>query len=195
MKQDLPIAAKLSLVVALLSIIASMGGLLMDGLYRDSEAIKAVWFVNDLITVLVAVPILLLSIRLALKGSLRASLVWVGSLWYLLYNYVFYLYGAVFNALFLVYVLLFVLSACSLVLALVHMDIPVLKSRLLEKAPCKPVSFFLFVFAAALGTPWVLLALRFILSGETTFAWAPGMCSHPCMLFCGCCACIFTGCS
>ena len=41
MKQDLPIAAKLSLVVALLSIIASMGGLLMDGLYRDSEAIKA----------------------------------------------------------------------------------------------------------------------------------------------------------
>ena len=166
MKKQFKIAEKMSLVVALLAIVASLGGLLLENLYRDSEVIQAVWFVNDLITLFVAVPILLGSIYFASKGSFRASLIWVGSIWYMLYNYVFYMYGAVFNAFFLLYILLFVLSVYSLILTFVQINPRVFTSQLLDRAPIRAVSSFLFVFAAALGLPWVMLALLSIQSGE-----------------------------
>ncbi|WP_422487168.1 hypothetical protein [Gudongella sp. DL1XJH-153] len=166
MKKSFQVAEKISLVVALLAIVASLGGLLVENLYRDSEAIRAVWFVNDLITLFLAVPILVGSIYFSLKGSLRASLVWVGSIWYMLYNYVFYLYGAAFNAFFLLYVLLFVLSAFSLIITLAQIDPKKYVHQLLDHAPIRAVSRFLFFFAAALGIPWVMLVLGFIQSGE-----------------------------
>lgn len=166
MIKNLQSSTKLSYLVALFAVVASTGGLLLESLYRDSAVIQAVWFVNDLITLLLAVPLLLVSIHFALKGSFRASLLWVGSLWYMLYNYVFYLYGAVFNAFFLLYVLLFVLSVFSLTLTLAQKIAPVLKQIDVEAVPVKAVSRFLFGFAAALGIPWVVLTLRFIVSGD-----------------------------
>lgn len=100
MNIKLQITEKMSLIIAFLAIVASLGGLLWENLYRDSEAIRAVWFVNDLITLFVAVPVLVVSIYFASKGSLRARLIWVGCIWYMLYSYVFYMYGAVFNVFF-----------------------------------------------------------------------------------------------
>ena len=166
MKKQFQIAEKLSLVVALLAIAASLGGLLLENLYRDSEAIRAVWFVNDLITLFVAVPVLVVSIYFASKGSLRAALVWIGSIWYMLYNYVFYMYGAVFNNFFLLYILLFALSVYSLILTFVQINPSKFTSQLLDLVPYKAVSNFLFVFAAALGLPWVMLVLHFVQSGK-----------------------------
>lgn len=166
MKKQLKIAEGISLVVAVLAIVASLGGLFIENLYRDSEAIRTVWFVNDLITLFVGVPILVCSIYFASKGSLRAKLVWMGSIWYMLYNYVFYMYGAAFNAFFLLYILLFVLSIYSLILTAVEINPKSIPSELLHHIPIRAVSSFLFVFAAALGLPWVLLTLRFIFSGE-----------------------------
>lgn len=77
------------------------------------------------------------------------------------------MYGAAFNAFFLLYVLLFVLSVYSLIIKLAQMNVPALKAQLLDRAPTRAVSNFLFTFAAALGIPWVMLALRFIQVGET----------------------------
>ena len=57
----------------------------------------------DLVTLLVAVPALILSGRKARSGSVRAHLVWLGVVAYAGYNYAFYLFGAALNALFLVY--------------------------------------------------------------------------------------------
>lgn len=167
MKRNFLIAEKMSLIVAFLATVASIGGLMLENLYRDSEAIRTAWFVNDLITLFVAVPIMMGSIYFASKGSLKGSLVWVGSLWYMLYNYVFYMYGAAFNAFFLIYILLFVLSVYSLILTLVQINVMKLRSQLLDRAPTKAVSTFLFAFAAALGFPWVIWTLRFIQLGET----------------------------
>jgi hypothetical protein len=166
MIKKLEIAEKMSLIIAFLAIVASLGGLLWENLYRDSEAIRAVWFVNDLITLFVAVPVLVGSIYFASKGSLRARLIWVGSIWYMLYSYVFYMYGAVFNVFFLLYILLFVLSVYNLILIFFQMKLKMFTSQLLDGAPTKAVSNFLFVFAAALGLAWVTLIFVFIQSGE-----------------------------
>jgi len=166
MDKDFRTALKLSIALALLAIIATVGGLAWSDLYRDSELIKAVWFVNDLITLIIAVPLLLGSMVYSLKGSLKAQLVWIGSLWYLLYNYVFYLYGAQFNNFFLLYVLLFSLSVYALVITMSNLDIGLVKKRIKEQAPVRAISGFLFFFAFALGMPWIAMALSFKISGE-----------------------------
>ncbi len=160
-------AVKLSLCLVLFAVIASIGGLTCSNLYRDSDIIKSVWFVNDLITLVLAVPILLISVYYTLKGSLKAQLIWIGSIWYLLYNYVFYLYGAQFNNFFLLYVLLFSLSVYSLITTLFTININLVKESIKEGSPYRAISGFLFFFAFALGAPWVAMVIGFIISGET----------------------------
>jgi hypothetical protein len=167
MKTNLKAAVKLSLILALFAVIASLGGLVLSDLYRDSDSIKAVWFVNDLITLFLAVPILLIALYYSQKGSLKARLIWIGSIWYLLYNYVFYLYGAQFNNFFLLYVLLFSLSVYALITAVTNLDLSQVERSVKERAPYRAISGFLFFFAIALGAPWVAMALGFIISGET----------------------------
>jgi hypothetical protein len=56
--------------------------------------------------------------RAPASGSTRGMLIWLGLLAYALYNYAFYLFGAAFNALFLVYVAAFATPALALVAAL-----------------------------------------------------------------------------
>lgn len=166
MEREFKTSVKLSIMIALLATIASIGGILWEGLYQDSQAIQAVWFVNDMITLFIAIPLLLASMYFSLKGSKKAQLIWVGSLWYLLYNYVFYLYGAAFNRFFLLYVLLFTLPAFSLVLTLSAMDAGNFRNNFSSKTPTRPISIFLFIFALALGIPWVIMALGFIFSNQ-----------------------------
>lgn len=159
-------AVRLSVILALFAIIASVGGLTWSELYRDSESIKAVWFVNDLITLILAVPLLIAAMAYAIKGSLKAQLVWIGSLWYLLYNYVFYLYGAQFNNFFLLYALLFSLSVYALAITMSNLDMDLIKKSIKEQAPLRAISGFLFFFAFALGMPWIAMTLGFKLSGQ-----------------------------
>lgn len=167
MTTDVKTAVKLSLTLAFFAVIASLGGLTFSDLYRDSDYIKAAWFVNDLITLFLAVPILLIAIYYSQKGSLKAQLIWIGSIWYLLYNYVFYLYGAQFNSFFLLYVLLFSLAVFALATTLYSLNVSQVEESIKEQAPYRAISGFLFFFAFALGVPWVAMALGFILSGET----------------------------
>ena len=102
---------RLSFVIAVLALMASSGGLFMETLYRDNTFIRAAWRGNDVVTLVAAVPAMLFALYRSRKGSARAHLLWLGSLGYMLYNYIFYLYGAAFNVFFLLYVALCSLSA------------------------------------------------------------------------------------
>ena len=100
----------LSALIAILATVASAGGLFLDGLYLDNPLVTAALRGNDLITLVIAVPLLALAMLWARRGSQCAQLVWMGALGYMLYNYIFYLYGAAMNRFFLVYVALVTLS-------------------------------------------------------------------------------------
>ncbi len=91
----------LSTLIAVLAAFASLGGLVLNGLYRDNAFVTTTWLGNDAITLFLAVPILVAAMTFAQRGSLRASLVWMGALDYMLYNHAFYLFGAAFNGFFL----------------------------------------------------------------------------------------------
>ncbi|MFW6181885.1 MAG: hypothetical protein ACOC8N_09060 [Spirochaetota bacterium] len=113
----------LSAAIALLAAAAAAGGLFIHGLYRDNPFVTAIWWGNDLVTLAVAFPVLAASLALSLRGSLWARLVWLGMLDYTLYNFAFYLFGAAFNAFFLVYTALFALSILALLFSLSRIDL------------------------------------------------------------------------
>jgi hypothetical protein len=87
----------LSATVTLLTAVASAGGLLINNLYRDNDFVKQAWRSNDIVTLFIAVPLLIISIFLSQKGSQRWLLIRIGLLGYIFYNFAFYLFGAAFN--------------------------------------------------------------------------------------------------
>ena len=112
----------LTAIIAALTLIASAGGLLIDDLYRDNALITAGWFGNDLVTLVVALPLLVVSLALSMRGSQRARLIWLGMIAYTLYNFSYYLFGTAFNSFFLIYVALFDLSLFALIYGLIGLD-------------------------------------------------------------------------
>jgi hypothetical protein len=108
----------LSVLVMAFAVVGALGGLLIRSVYRDSEFIILSWRTNDMITILVAVPMLIISMFYGMHGSRRGYIVWMGLLLYMLYNYSFYLFGAAFNKLFLVYVTIVALSIYALIIGL-----------------------------------------------------------------------------
>lgn len=156
----------LSVIIIVLTTMASFGGIFLDGLYRDNELIKAVWLGNDIVTLFMVLPIMIWAVIFSLRNSLKAQLVWMGTLWYMVYNYNFYMYGAAFNKFFLLYVLIFTLSAFALIIALMKTDVQMLAKSLSKKMPAKRISGFMLFFAIFIGSLWIAQAASFIFTNE-----------------------------
>src|SRR5687767_13917567 len=94
----------LSLLLAVLVAAASGAGILLEGTYAKESASWAAQGVGqDIVTLTLAVPLLIVSAIEASRGSKRALLVWTGVLVYLVYSYTLYAFFIHFNALFVVY--------------------------------------------------------------------------------------------
>ena len=85
-------------------VVQSVLGLVFQDQSRDVEWIKATWFGNDWVTLVVAVPLLVIALVMARRGSVPGLLSWLGLVGYAVYNYAYYLFGAALNAFFLLYV-------------------------------------------------------------------------------------------
>lgn len=156
----------LSFIISFLAFVSSSGGLFIQNLYRDNALVVAAWQGNDIVTLFVVIPIMLISLFSLIRGSYKAELFWLGSLWYMVYNYMFYTYGATFNYFFLLYVAIFTLSTYILIFALIRTDVKGLSQRFSARTPVKWISGFMLLFAALLGIMWIVLSLSFIFTGE-----------------------------
>ena len=156
----------LSILIAVLATLTSAGGLLLEGLYRDNLFVISAWKGNDLISLFIAVPVLAAALFFSRRGSLKAQLVWMGALDYMLYNYAFYLFAARFNWFFLLYTALFGLSIFALIFGLVNLDLNGIKQRARERTPVKWIAAYMLFVAAGLTLIYVAQSLGFILTGE-----------------------------
>jgi hypothetical protein len=75
------------------------------------------------VTLLVAVPLLVASLILVARGSIRAIPVWIGVLFYTLYMYAYAVFGATFNDAFLLHIAAFSISMFALACALPAIDL------------------------------------------------------------------------
>jgi hypothetical protein len=113
----------LSVIITFLSAIASAGGLVFKEGYRDNDFIKISWMANDMVTLFVIVPLLIAVLIFSDRGNSKSKLVLLGLLAYMAYNYAFYLFGAVFNVFFLLYVAIFALSIFALIAGFYNIDL------------------------------------------------------------------------
>ena len=159
-------AYTLSTIIAILALVQSAGGLFITKLYRDNAWVTAAWHGNDLVTLLVAVPILVSARVLSMRGSQRAQLVWLAMLFYMFYNYAFYLFGAALNRFFLIYVSLFTLSIFALIFGLARIDVNSTTREFRPSTPAKLISGCMLLYAALVASVWISQWLRFVLTGK-----------------------------
>jgi hypothetical protein len=159
---------QLSAALVWLILVQSALGLGFSHAYRDVPWIRATWFGNDGVSLLVAVPLLVIGLRLDRRGSPRGRLVWIGMLGYAIYNYAFYLFGASLNAFFPLYVAALVVASTALILLLVATDAEDLSRRLRPRAPVRVVGGSLAVVGVGLGATWLSMWAAYVFADQPT---------------------------
>jgi hypothetical protein len=147
-------AFRLSVLVAGLMALQSAVGVLVPSLYRDVGWVTAAWYGNDLVTLFVAVPLLAWALAAARRGSPRAELLWYSMLGYAVYNYAYYLFGAVINWFFPVYAALFVLPVFVLILGLGSIDARTVAGRFAPTTPVRWIAGYMLFTGIGLAIAW-----------------------------------------
>jgi len=143
-------------------------GLVFQTAYRDIDWIRATWFGNDWVTLVVAVPLLFAGLVRGAAGSIRGLLLWLGLIAYALYNYAFYLFGAALNPFFPIYVAAFVLSAIVLILAVSHIDAQRVAESFGPTTPVRLIGGSLVFVGLGLASVWIAMWAAYIFTGRPT---------------------------
>ncbi len=138
------------------------------GLYRyDTVSLAAQEQANDLVTLVLGLPLLAVSVRLAQRGSLRGGLLLAGTLGFFLYTYLSMAMYAAYNPLFLVYVALLTLSLFAFILSLMSFELAALPGRFSERLPRRSIAALLFAAGAFLLLAWLGRILPPLVQGGT----------------------------
>ena len=139
-----------------------------QGIYRDdSVAAVAQGIAQDIITLVLGIPLLLISLYFSRKGSLKGRLLLTGTLGYFLYTYISYVFLWMYNPMFLVYVILMSGSFFAFTMCIMSIDVQSLKEAFSEKLPVKFLGGFQLFLAVALCLMWLGRIIPTITSGST----------------------------
>ena len=125
--------------------------ILADGIYKYN--VKQ-WVLSgmpwDIVRLIVGIPLLILSFIFYLKGSLKATMIFIGILFSFFYQSLLCAIGWHFNALFLVYTFTFAFSLVTLSLVVFSFDINRIERTINKTFPVRAVAIFLFFIAGML---------------------------------------------
>ena len=139
-----------------------------QGLYAyDTVSSAAQAKANDLVTLVLGLPLLAVSTWLAFRGSLRGRLLLTGTLGFFLYTYVSLAFLVSFNAFFLVYTVLYSLSLFAFILSMMSFDLETLSEKFFERLPRGWIAGLLFLIGAFLLLAWLGRILPPILQDQT----------------------------
>ena len=167
----------LSLVVFILALAAALAGVLVStpgqpymvtslrgeavqiegqGLYRfDSVSAALQSRVQDIVTLVLGLPMLALSLWFYLRGSLRGKLLLAGTLANFFYVYILMAVISAFNPLFLVYVVLFSSSFYAMILVLTAVNVPALPGLFSSRLPRRRIAALMIVIGVFLTLSWL----------------------------------------
>jgi hypothetical protein len=161
-----PVSRRLSLTyassyfIAALMVGASLAGLIFpDAVYPSAERYQS-FAINDIVNLVIGLPILLSALWLARRKRLVGLLFWPGALLFVLYNYLIYSFTGPVHWLYLVYLALVVLSFYTLAGLLASIDAHAVQQQLAGRVPGKLAGGVL----AALGILFLIRAVG-LLSG------------------------------
>jgi len=165
-------------LIALLAVIAAATGLLTSGssepfrfstihgqsveiygqgVYKNDTLLAGAGFRGtDAVTLLLALPLLMVAYVLCRRGSQNGMVLLIGTLLYFLYNGASLTFSAAFNPLFLVYTGLFSASLFASITALATFDLQALVKRIQPGFPYRGIAYFNFV--AGIGTLFIWMS-------------------------------------
>jgi len=138
--------------------------------YYDTVSTVAQMQGNDIITLIVGLPLLLISTWLAFRGSLRGRLLLTGTLAFFLYTYMSMSMLTAYNVLFLVYVALFTMSLYAFILCMLSFDLADLPRHFSEQLPRGWIACVLFAVGGFLSLAWFGRVIPELLHPETPAA-------------------------
>jgi hypothetical protein len=124
-----------SLLIAVLTAVASIAGLLYPNDIYPTAELRQSFVANDVVNLLIGLPILLGSMWLARHGILIGLLFWPGAIFYRLYNYVVYLFGMPLNVMFPLYLTITTLSIYTTIGLVATIEGQAVKQRLSGRVP------------------------------------------------------------
>jgi hypothetical protein len=154
-------------LVAVMVAQASLGVRRPD-LYRDVEWMATAWRGNDWVTLLLAVPLLAGAHVSAQTGSTRATLLYLGTLAYAVYNYAYYLFGAALNVFFPLYASAVVLAALCLISSLSTIDAVHVSSHFHRKTPVRLIGGYFVLIGLSLTVVWSAMWAAYVFAGRPT---------------------------
>lgn len=158
-------AADAVLLVVLMSVAAALG-VLDTGIYSDNTLVRAGWLGNDLVTLLIAVPMLAFAASSARRGSARGQLAALGVTAYAFYNYAFYLFGAAFNALFIVYTAIVAVATVGLILGFTSTRTAGLVRAWRARRADRSVGVVLLIVSGSLGAFWLTVSASYVWTSD-----------------------------
>ena len=156
----------LSVAAAILAILGSVTSLAVHGIYAGlTSAFLPQAIAQDVANLAIASPALLVTVALALRGSLRAYLVWLGVLAFTVYNYVIYTFSVPFGPLFLLWVAVLGMCLFSLIGGVVAVDHVAVQQSFTNRRAVVVVAWSLIVIAALFCLLWLSEDVPALLAG------------------------------
>lgn len=137
-----------------------------NGLYQHMSAeVAPQGIAQDVVTLFVGIPLLLLGLRWANTGSLRGRFLLAGVAGYFFVTYLFYLVMAMYNAMFLAYVILCSCSFFALALLLLGFDVAALPQMFGRNMPRPAAGVFLMMSAGLIALLWLSIVVPPLFTG------------------------------
>lgn len=146
----------LSIVAAILAIAGNILALSINRIYASlTPVFLPQALAQDIANLALIAPLWLILAALALRGSLRAYLLWLGVLTFTVYNYVIYAFSVPFEVLFMLWVAVLGMSLFSLIGGVVSIDYQTVASAFTSRRAVLVVAWFLIVTAVLFGFLWL----------------------------------------
>lgn len=137
------------------------------GLYKHMSADVAIQGVaQDFVTLLLGIPILLISLILFRKGSFMGKVLLAGTLGYFMVTYIFYLTMAMYNEMYLVWALLASTSFFGFLMTMLTFDLKGVTERYRTNMPRTTLGVFLIINSILIGLLWLSVVVPPILDGS-----------------------------
>ncbi len=146
----------LSMAAAVLAGVGNVVGLTVERIYApETVDWQGQALAQDLVGLVVVVPAVLITAIATRRGSLRAYLLWVGFLTFMVYNYVIYAFGVQFGPLFNVWVAVLGASLFSLIGGLAAVRPSAVRDHYDRTRSLAPTAWFLVGAGALFAVLWL----------------------------------------
>jgi hypothetical protein len=142
------------------------------GLYHnDSISMASQARAQDIITLIIGIPFLIISLFLSNKDSLRGKLLLTGTIGYFLYTYISYSFLMTYNIFFLIYVILMSASLFCFVINITSSEFKNLEKHFKQNFPRKYIGIFAIAGGAFPFFMWTSMIL-------SSFRTVPAVLEH-----------------